>query len=131
MMGAKLCVEVGCMGVTLGGARCPSCERAYQRARNASPARKPRRTRAYMDTVIPVGASCWCCGSTEDLTRHHVDPLVSTVRLWPDGVVRYADPGPDGLVPMCRRCNSSIGANRMAGLACPMHGGTIVEGGEG
>lgn len=115
------------MGVTTGGARCPSCERAHQRARNASPARKPRRVRAYMDTVIPVGSACWCCGSTDDLTRHHVHPLAAPIITGPTDTRRNES----GLVPMCRGCNSSIGARRMAGLKCPMHGGTVVEGGEG
>lgn len=114
----RLCIEPDCMQPT-AGTRCPAHERAYQAERNRRPGRQPRRTRAYMDTVIPVGAACWCCGATEDLTRHHVTPLARTALV-------FAGENPDqygGLIPMCRRCNSSIGTKRMAGLTCPMHGG--------
>lgn len=122
----KLCLEPDCWNVT-AGSRCADCERARQRARNADPARKPRRTRAYMDTVIPVGAACWCCGSTADLTRHHVTPLALMDAVREDGSPAFFDPA-GSLVPMCRSCNSSIGARVMAGFACPQHGGVVLDG---
>lgn len=107
-MGVRLCLEPGCMNTTQS-ARCADHERAWQRARNQQPGRQPRRTRAY--TNIPLGPQCLCCGATQDLTRHHVEPLAGSRS---GGM----------LITMCRRCNSSIGTKRMAGLACPMHGGT-------
>lgn len=109
-MGLKLCIFDGCFSPTLGS-RCAEHERQHQAERNRLPGRQPRRTRAYMETPIPVGSMCWCCGSTQDLTRHHANPLARR----PDASSL--------LVPMCRSCNSSIGAKHMAGLACPLHGG--------
>jgi hypothetical protein len=103
------------MGATLA-TRCRECERAYQQARNADPKRKPRRTRAYMATKIE--GPCACCGSTADLTRHHLDPIATAL-----GHVGLGD-----LVPMCRSCNSSIGARRMADMRCPQHGGVVLGG---
>lgn len=112
----KVCLEPDCWNVT-DGTRCREHEAAYQRARNADPRRKPRRTAAYMRTVIEGG--CACCGTTADLTRHHPDPLA---RRDPRDLSTIG-----ALVPMCRRCNSSIGTHRMETWTCPMHGGRIAD----
>lgn len=113
-MGAKICIDPGCFTGTTGGPRCPEHEREYQRVRNVDPLRQPRRTREYLTTAIPAGSACVCCGSSEDMTRHHVRPLA------------WLNPAPSDLVPMCRRCNSSIGAREVEGFTCPLHGGTVV-----
>lgn len=120
-MGIKLCVVAGCMNTT-AGSRCTVHEAEYQRERNARRYLTRDRTRAaYRATVIPAGAVCVCCGTDEDLTRHHVQPLgVVTVGPLPYHVGQ--------LIPMCRRCNSSIGTKRMADNRCPMHGGVVAGG---
>lgn len=113
-MGAKLCITPGCYWPTTGGARCPRHESEHQRTRNADPARKPRRTRAYMQTEL--GPFCVCCGATDDLTRHHV------IALARGDWTRQVE-----LVTLCRRCNSSIGSRVVEGMVCPLHGGTYVS----
>ena len=119
-MGIKLCVVAGCMNTT-AGSRCTVHEAEYQRARNARRYLTRDRTRAaYRATVIPAGAVCVCCGTDVDLTRHHVLPLTAVQ----DGLP-LVDQG--HLVPMCRRCNSSIGARVMADHRCPMHGGEVFR----
>jgi len=107
----KLCIEPDCWNVT-AGTRCAEHERAYQRARNLRRG-KVRTPQAAYRKVSLDGKQCACCGTTADLTRHHVDPIAS---------------GRMGglLVAMCRRCNSSIGAKVMEGRLCPLHGGTVV-----
>lgn len=111
-MGTRFCGVAGCMALTQS-ARCAEHERQHQAQRNRQPGRKPRRTRAYMDT--PLGDRCVCCQATTDLTRHHVAPLYRTP------VVPDWSPL---LVTMCRSCNSSIGAKLMTDHRCPQHGGT-------
>ena len=102
-MGLRVCIEAGCWQPA-DGPRCPEHERAHQRERNALAKRK-----AYVS-----GWPCACCGTLKDITRHHVIPL--------------ADSDPRSLtsilVPMCRSCNSSIGAKTMTDHRGPLHGGT-------
>lgn len=120
-MGIKLCVVAGCMNTT-AGSRCTVHEAEYQRERNARRYLTRDRTRAaYRATVIPAGAVCWCCGTDQDLTRHHLDPLAA-----PLDEPHLAAPA--RLVPMCRRCNSSVGARVMVDHRCPMHGGVVAGG---
>lgn len=126
-MGSKLCVIASCMNLTTGGARCPVHEADHQRARNQRRGHERTPAAAYRKVVL-VGQQCWCCGTTEDLTRHHVTPLALESAVRPDGSPAYFDPSArTPIVPMCRSCNSSIGARRMAGLACPLHGGQVAE----
>lgn len=121
-MGIKLCVVAGCMNTT-AGSRCTVHEAEYQRARNARRYLTRDRTRAaYRATVIPAGAVCVCCGTDQDLTRHHVVPLADTHGFDNETRARNLH-----LVPMCRRCNSSIGARVMADHRCPMHGGVVAS----
>jgi hypothetical protein len=111
-MGVKLCLVPGCMQPT-AGTRCPAHEAAWQRDRNAR--RGPERTvHAPYRKVSLDGQVCACCGTDEDLTRHHVGSLAAGD--W-TGV----------LVAMCRRCNSSIGQRQIDGLKCPMHGGRVIR----
>lgn len=110
-------MEPGCLRPTLA-TRCDEHEAVWQARRNArrGAGRKPS---APYRKVSLVGQACWCCGTTEDLTRHHVQAIGRVhLRDRQGGELEY-----DGLIPMCRRCNSSIGTKRMAGLACPLHGG--------
>jgi 5-methylcytosine-specific restriction endonuclease McrA len=77
--------------------RCPSCVRQREARRNAQPYRMAYRDPAYQ--AIPLIGACVVCGSTRDLTRDHVVPLIahgSTER----GNIRI----------VCRSCNSSKGA---------------------
>lgn len=110
-MGLKACIEPDCWQPT-AGTRCPEHERAWQKARNAR--RGPARTRqAAYRKISLIGQACWCCGTTADLTRHHVDPLANGGTM-------------SAIMPMCRPCNSSIGTKLMGGLQCPMHGGQVA-----
>lgn len=113
-MGLKLCVEPGCMRSTMG-TRCAECEAMKQARRNADPKRRAYRDPGYR--AIPLAGACACCGSTSDLTRDHVVPLVA---------------GDSGIVQlMCRPCNGSKGGRRLVDTTCPMHGGLVwgVDGG--
>lgn len=102
-MGVKVCIEPGCWTPT-NGTRCPAHQRVRDRARYQ--AKKSRYgIRSFRDA--PITTPCECCGTTDDLTRHHIDSAA-----W---------------VAMCRRCNSSIADRTMADHRCPMHGGTIVR----
>lgn len=99
----KVCIEPGCWTPT-AGTRCKAHEAERTRARYA--AKKARyMVRSFRDA--PILFPCECCGTTEDLTRHHVTP--------------------DAWVSMCRRCNGSIADRTMSDHRCPMHGGTIVR----
>lgn len=110
----KVCIEPGCWTPT-AGTRCAAHESAYQRERNKRRGGGRRPNAAYRRVSLD-GHACACCGTTDDLTRHHVTPLAAGD--W-SGV----------LVAMCRRCNSSIGARTMDGLKCPMHGGVVKSSG--
>lgn len=113
-MGLRLCIEPGCLNPTIS-TRCKPCESAYQRARNnRRGASRPRRN-GYRGVSL-AGQVCACCGTIDDLTRHHVGSLQTGD--W-TGVI----------VAMCRRCNSSIGTKTMDGLTCPMHGGATKSSG--
>jgi 5-methylcytosine-specific restriction endonuclease McrA len=115
-MGVRLCITPGCLGATMG-TRCADCEREHQRRRNADPKRRAYQDPAYR-AISLGGFVCACCGTDQDLTRHHVTPLAAR---------RMAlDPGE--LLPMCRSCNSSIGAHTMADSRCPQHGGVVLGG---
>lgn len=117
-MGVRVCIEPGCWQPT-HNTRCAEHERAHQQARNAR--RGPQRTvhAPYRKTSLD-GLVCACCGTRDDLTRHHVLPLAGGARpvlpAWAQGF---------DLVAMCRPCNSSIGERVMATRECPKHGGTI------
>ena len=115
----KICIEPDCWNVT-AGTRCVPHEKAYQRARNLRRG-KARTPQAAYRKLSLEGKVCACCGTSEDLTRHHVQPLSSPFLQNPD---RLAGP----MVAMCRPCNSSIGTRVMEGRLCPMHGG-VVRGG--
>lgn len=106
----KICIEPDCWNTT-PNTRCVEHERVWQARRNRDPKRKPRRTAAYMGISL-AGHVCACCGTNDDLTRHHVEPLAR-------GTGTAIGP----LVAMCRRCNSSIGVRVMADHRCPLHGG--------
>lgn len=108
----KICIEPDCWNIT-AGTRCVPHEKAYQRARNQRRG-KARTPQAAYRKVSLEGKVCACCGTGEDLTRHHVVPLVTN-----------ADGG--FLVAMCRACNSSIGTRVMEGRLCPLHGGGVVH----
>ena len=109
----KICIEPDCWNVT-AGTRCVPHEKAYQRARNQRRG-KARTPQAAYRKVSLEGKVCACCGTGEDLTRHHVVALSIGIHT-----------AATELVPMCRRCNSSIGTREMEGRLCPMHGGIIV-----
>ena len=113
-MGVKVCMEQGCWWPAPNGARCVEHERAHQAARNADPKRRAYRAASYRGLSL-VGQQCWCCGTTEDLTRHHVHPIAVMDKPW-------AGPA-EAVIPLCRSCNSSVGAKIMGGFTCPQHGG--------
>ncbi len=73
-------------------ARCLECERIYQRKRNVQLKRKAYRDPNYL--AIPLVGVCQDCGSAVDLTRHH------------ERAVRYGGSVADGIVILCRTCNS-------------------------
>lgn len=110
-MGLKLCVTAGCMTATYGS-RCGPCEKAHQSARNKAPSRRAIRYDSDYRRSVVYGA-CLCCGTESDITRHHVVPRATT-----SGALGGS------WVPMCRSCNSSIGAKLMSDNRCPQHGGT-------
>lgn len=115
----KICIEPDCWNVT-AGTRCVVHEKAYQRARNQRRG-KARTPQAAYRKLSLEGKVCACCGTGEDLTRHHVLPISYG---YPDNPA-----GSAGLmVAMCRRCNSSIGTRVMEGRLCPMHGGVVHRG---
>ena len=117
----KVCMEPGCWNPT-PNTRCPEHERAWQAARNArrGAARKPSAPYRKMSLI---GLVCACCGTDQDLTRHHVLPLshVDPAPL-PAGAAGYR------IVAMCRRCNGSIADRVMDTHTCPMHGGQVRRG---
>lgn len=113
-MGVKVCIEPGCWQAT-PNTRCPEHERVWQARRNKRRGRDRTPAAAYRQVSL-VGSRCLCCGSPDDLTRHHVTPLQ-----------RGLGGETGAIVAMCRRCNSSIGVRVMAGTRCPMHGGTVSE----
>jgi 5-methylcytosine-specific restriction endonuclease McrA len=77
--------------------RCASCVRRHERQRNAQPYRMAYRDPAYQ--AIPLVGSCAVCGSTRDLTRDHIVPLVHA------GSNAQAN-----IRIVCRSCNASKGA---------------------
>ncbi|MFR9804606.1 HNH endonuclease [Pseudonocardia sp. RS010] len=96
------CIEPQCPRFAVGGrrgARCPECQGAYDRRRNAKPERQ-----AYADSryrSIPVrGRRCAlrypgiCTG--EATTRDHITPLD-----------KGGTNDPSNIQPACRACNSS------------------------
>lgn len=89
--------------------RCVPCKKARQSRRNADPKRKAYADPAYLAVVRTV---CLCCGSRDDLTRHHVDPL------------HGGSGGRGPIVTMCRPCNASI----RDGDRCRMPDHTWVRG---
>lgn len=120
----KICIAPGCWNVT-AGTRCAQHEREWQRARNGRRQKLAYNKRTYRAGSL-AGALCVCCGSGEDLTRHHVTPLATlrgdraTVAELPDWACGFP------VVAMCRRCNSSIADRIMLTRECPMHGGEIA-----
>lgn len=122
-----MCITAGCMQPT-AGTRCQRCEREHQAQRNADPKRKAYRDPAYR--AIPLGGQvCWCCGTDQDLTRHHVTPLALERSIRPDGTPAFFAPDAVApVVPMCRSCNSSIGWHTMEDHRCPQHGGVVLDG---
>jgi hypothetical protein len=83
----KRCVSCG-HAFTGKGRRCPSCEAAYQFARNRDPRRAAYRDSAYR-SLVPHGLCHWGCGrmATE---RDHLEGL-----------------GSDLIVFACKSCNSA------------------------
>lgn len=110
-MSMRVCIAPDCWLPTTA-TRCTEHEQEHQRARNTDPRRRGRpdyrRERVYGD--------CACCGTDQDITRHHVVPLAAV-----NGSISGS------WIPMCRSCNSSIGARIMADSQCPQHGGVIVR----
>lgn len=125
----KVCLEPGCWQPT-PDTRCPECERAYRRVKEAR-----YRTRSHRDLAI-VG-ECVCCGATDDLCRDHVGtPLGTCSACGASGAAAcYPPSGRRGCKLMgaltyqilCRPCNGSKGGKVMAGPLCPMHGGVVLQ----
>lgn len=126
-MGVKVCIELGCWQAT-PNTRCPEHERVWQARRNKRRGRDRTPAAAYRQVSL-AGQVCACCGTTEDLTRHHVSPLARRLQdRYPATVGLMSGAEWGGIIPMCRRCNSSIGVRVMAGTKCPMHGGQVADG---
>lgn len=127
-MGLKVCVVPGCMEPT-AGTRCVAHERAYQRDRNTRRGKERWANAPFRKVPIPPGAECACCGTGEDLTRHHVVPF-SWVMSGRDVVALPDWCNGFELVALCRRCNSSVADRFMVTRQCPMHGGRVKSLGE-
>lgn len=73
----KPCITPGCSQYALGTARrprCATCQRAYDRARNADPKRAPYRDPVYR--AIPIVGQCQHPGCESPAeTRDHIKPL--------------------------------------------------------
>lgn len=117
----KVCIEPDCWTPT-AGTRCTEHEREWQRARGLRRGKGRWANAPFRKVPIPAGAVCACCGTGEDLTRHHVIPLgwVGRRPSLPDWCDGYE------LVALCRRCNSSAGDRVMLTRQCPLHGGTVA-----
>ena len=90
----KRCVECG-QSHSRAGSRCRYCERLFQATRNAKPERQAYRDPLYL--AIPLVGTCRDCGTPLDLTRHH------------ELAVRRGGTVSDGIVILCRSCNSKRG----------------------
>lgn len=111
-MALRPCIDPDCARLTTA-TRCEQHEQAHQRERNLDPRRRGHP--AYR--AKPAYGDCACCGTDQDITRHHVVPLASV-----NGTLGGA------WIPMCRSCNSSIGARVMVDSQCPQHGGVVIDG---
>lgn len=101
----KPCTVIGCPELAGAGPRCAGHEKAYQRVRNAQVGRQAYTDPLYRQRRREVRQGLWgpCvdCGTYDDLTIDHRDPLhaggANTPNNW---VVR------------CRRHNSAKGPRR-------------------
>lgn len=97
------CIEAGCPRFARGGprgARCPGCQRRWDRVRNREAGRRAYQDPAYRGYPL-AGRYCIDCGTRNDLTRDHI------VELHEGGTNEIGN-----IVVRCRSCNSKKSAKR-------------------
>lgn len=99
------CLTHGCTNDALRGARrsrCASCQRRWDRERNARPERAAYRDPVYL--AQPKHGVCYLCGEPGADTREHVIPLS-----------KGGTNEPSNIRPAHRACNSGKGNRELGG----------------